>query len=189
MERYEKLGKRRFDTFSQAIKLAFKRKAKIIVETGTVRIAGNWGDGLSTVIFGDYCQRVGGRLWTCDISKKNIKISKRVTKGYKEYINYIVSDSVQFLQSFPHQIDFLYLDSLDTRRNLETKSKKREVYKAQQHNLNEFQVIEHRLHKDSIVFIDDFFPKVGKPLYTVPYMQENGWKLLTEKNQALLVRC
>ena len=75
--------------FEFALKEADKRSHKIIVETGVARgktkffffTRHNWKDGMSTLIFSNYADYVGGHLYSCDIDQKNINNAKKVFKG------------------------------------------------------------------------------------------------------------
>jgi predicted O-methyltransferase YrrM len=180
--KYRKL-KGRYNSFSKAIHLAVKRNVKIIVETGTAREEGNWkGDGLSTILFGDFCKTFGAKVTTCDISMENIETCKQLTEAYKEYITYITGDSVRFLKNYEEKIDFLYLDSFDSSNG--------NVSQAQEHNLAEIKSAEDKLHENTIILIDDYNkdPGAGKGALTVPYLQKRGWKLIHDDVQAILVR-
>jgi len=178
-----KLGVR-FATTELAYNLMIERNVKNIVETGTARDIGNWnGDGLSTFFFGDYCNRYGGHVWTCDISPEAIRTSQLITKLFSDYITYITKDSLIFLKEFIERIDLLYLDSFDSVKGMEEQ--------ASQHNLNEVKIILNKLHENTIVFIDDYHPNknTGKGIYSVPFLIENGWKLLNNYGyQAVLIK-
>lgn len=181
--KYRKKLHKRYSSFAKAITLAIERKVTNIIETGTARDPEGWkGDGLSTILFGDYCRKFNARLVTCDISEKNIQICKELTKKFKSYITYIIDDSVHFLKNYPYQIDFLYLDSLD--------STEENVKQAQEHNLAEVQSAEDKLHSKSIILIDDYSkdPDKGKGALSVPYLQSKGWKLVHDSVQALLIK-
>jgi predicted O-methyltransferase YrrM len=167
---------------------------RTIVETGTTRQKHNWhGDGCSTIIYADFCaqfknQKASPHVWTCDISKENIEMCKEVTKEYKEHITYVVDDSINFLSKFDDPIDFLYLDSYDA-------SKGKDIL-ASEHNLKEAKISIDKLHESSVILLDDSRvngEKIGKGIYSIPYLKDNGWKLLNEKwgglqCQALFVR-
>ena len=111
----------RFKSFEFALIEAKKRNLRTLVETGVARGKEkflffskiNWKDGMSTLIFSDYVKHMNGTLTSCDISQKNINNAKKFTKKNKEFVNFIVDDSVKFLSEFNKDIDFLYLDSLD----------------------------------------------------------------------------
>lgn len=181
MSQYKKL-KVRFNSFSKAINLAIERNVKIIVETGTAREPDNWhGDGLSTILFGHFCQTFDSRLWTCDIEGEHIEMSRKLSQEYADRITYVVGDSVTFLHNFEGKIDFLYLDSFD--------SKLEQMEASQQHNLNELKASEDKIHEGTIILIDDYYPqRHGKGGLSVPYLQDKGWKLVTDESQALLIK-
>jgi len=173
--KYRRRLHKRYPSFAKAVTLAIERGVTNIVETGTARSPRGWkGDGLSTVIFGDYCRHFNARLVTCDISEKNIQISKELTKEFNDFITYIVDDSVHFLKNYSYQIDFLYLDSLDSTED--------NIKQAQEHNLAEVKSAEDKLHTRSIILIDDYSknPNKGKGALSVEYLKLKGWKLIHE---------
>ena len=95
----------RFPMFEYALKLAQKRNLKVLVETGTSRGKNkffffrkyNWKDGMSTIIFGEFANFINGKLYTCDVSKENIKSAMNFTKSLENNITFCVDDSVNFL--------------------------------------------------------------------------------------------
>ncbi len=173
-------------TLLLALYIAKNRNLTHIVETGTTRKEGFNMDGQATSLFGDYCHTLlngNGKIWTCDINKNNIDMCKQITEEYKSYITYVVDDSLNFLEKFDDRIDFLYLDSFDA-----TEGKSEE---ASQHNLKEIKIALPKLHKDSVVVIDDYHmgENTGKGMYSVPYLKENGWRTLnTTGYQAVLIK-
>jgi hypothetical protein len=61
--------------------------------------------------------------------------------------------------------------------------------KCQLHHLEEFKAIENRLHKKSIVLIDDCdLPNGGKGKMVVEYMLSKDWIILMKAYQILLAR-
>jgi predicted O-methyltransferase YrrM len=171
MNQYHRLGKRR-ESFELVISMSVERDVKRIVETGTARKKGNWrGDGLSTHIFGNYCNTFGGKLWTCDISPKNIQTCKEITQKYSHNITYIAKDSLAFLKKFDSNIG----DGTEARK----------------HSLKEIKLAEPKLHEDSIVFLDDFCSgrkTKGKCGLSVPYLKNQGWVSVYEGCQVVLIR-
>lgn len=175
------LGKR-FVTMYHSLYALTGLGGKSIVETGTARASDNWrGDGLSTLVFGAWCRRFGGRLWSCDISRENIDASRRMTARYADAITFVVSDSVKFLESFTAKIDFLYLDSWDFDAG--------DPGPSQDHGLNEARAAEHALHERSILLIDDCgLVHGGKGGKSVPYLKAQGWSEVESQYQVLLSR-
>ena len=117
LEYYNNTKNFRFKSFEFALLEAKKRNLKTLVETGVARgkrkflffSKKNWKDGMSTLIFSDYARYIGGTLTSCDISKKNVENAKKFTKKNREYINFLVDDSIKFLSEFKTGIDFLGL--------------------------------------------------------------------------------
>lgn len=142
----------------------------VIVETGTTRGklgGGVVGDGWATVAFGWYCRKYGGEVYTVDILEEAIEECKKITEEYEDVINYIVGDSVEFLQSFEGVIDFLYLDSSDNPQII----------------LNELLVAYDKLSSAAIIVIDDTHDSmsVGKGVLACKHLLENGWRVLLDK--------
>ena len=46
----------------------------------------NWKDGMSTIMFSEYARFINGKLYSCDISTKNIDQAKKFTSKNKEYV-------------------------------------------------------------------------------------------------------
>jgi hypothetical protein len=111
--KYAKPGHRRHATMKAALNLFLQNGGSNIVETGCCRLPDDWGAGLSTVMFGDFCKKYTKRLYTVDLSPENMAICRDLTKEYNGFIDYHVEDSVSFLKRFDQTIDLLYLDSYD----------------------------------------------------------------------------
>lgn len=158
----------------QALLIAVARNARTVVETGTTRTPDAWaGDGQSTVVFGDWCKRYGGRLWTCDISEPAIAAARSVTQAYREHIEYRAEDSIGFLRNFERPIDVLYLDSYDFPLDGSDHNP------SQDHSLNEAKAALPHLHNQSIIIVDDCgLPFGGKGGKVVPFLFGEGWQVV-----------
>ncbi len=171
----------RFKSFEYALIEANKRNLKILVETGVARGKKkflffskiNWKDGMSTLIFSDYARYVNGMLTSCDIDSKNIENAKKFSRKNKEFINFVVEDSIKFLSEFDKQIDFLYLDSLDG-----------QFEGASKHQLEEIKIAKKNLHKNSLVLLDD---KGDKTNLSIDYMLKNNFKIINETKEQVLL--
>jgi len=169
----------RAKTFKKALQLLNERATHNIVETGCIRQENDYGAGYSTVIFGEFCKRLGGHISTVDISPENIAVCKLVTTQYKDMIDYYIDDSVNFLKNYDKWIDLLYLDSLDTPIT-------GDATEAQEHNLREFKAAEVLLSKGSIILLDDNdFENGGKTRLTKEYLKEKGYTELLGGQQSL----
>ena len=171
----------RFKSFEYALIEANKRNLKILVETGVARGKKkflffskiNWKDGMSTLIFSFYFRYVNGMLSSCDIDSKNIENAKKFSRKNKEFINFVVEDSIKFLSEFDKQIDFLYLDSLDG-----------QFEGASKHQLEEIKIAKKNLHKNSLVLLDD---KGDKTNLSIDYMLKNNFKIINETKEQVLL--
>jgi len=148
------------------------------------------GDGGSTLMMSDFCRNFGGHIWTCDIDPEGMENCRRHTRDYGDLITYVVDDSLSFLESYPNQIDFLYLDSLGGAGQEAEEA-------AALHQLEEFKRAEDKLHENSIILVDDTLTLEGqiqrtaKGFYSVPHMMEKGWNLVHTGNkmhQAVLTK-
>ena len=184
LEKYNNKKNIRFDFFKKTLQNFMNRGLKTIVETGTSRGKQkfiffkkfNWKDGMSTLMFSEFAKNIKGELHSCDISKENIENARDFTKEFKDYVTFYNQDSIAFLKNFKKTIDLLYLDSFDG-HNTEL---------ASNHQLKEAKVSLNKLNENSLVLLDD---KGAKTLYSQKFYEENGFKILDEStNQILLTK-
>lgn len=173
----------KYFTFKAALNLFLQNNGQIIVETGTQRLKDDPG-GCSTTLFGAFCKRYGRKLFTVDVNPVNIQVSKECTEEFKDSITYVLMDSVKFLREFNSPIDLLYLDSLDC------PWPPADATEAQTHSLNELQAAYDKLHKDSILLIDDNnFENGGKTRLSKRFLLETGeWVCILDLGQTLWLR-
>jgi len=179
--------RKRRDTFRRVLELLDAIQAKIIIETGTSRegLHGAKSNGAATIVFGKWAQINNAFLHSVDISEKSVDAAQAEVNKQKlqSHVTIHLSDSLVFLENFSERVDFLYLDSYDYSDDIEIQ------VKSQEHHLKEFKAIEHQLHENSLVLIDDCdLPNGGKGKLVVAYMIENGWKILMNEYQILLAR-
>lgn len=154
-----------------------------IVETGTLRgvlAEAIPGDGGSTCLWGFFCKLTGNKCYTVDILPDAIENCRKWTQEYKESINYVVSDSVSFLENFNDRIDLLFLDSFDSPPQF--------MEQASQHQLKEIESCYDKLKPGTLILLDDAPPGLngGKVKYSVNFLNEKGAKMLYHgDNQAL----
>lgn len=181
LEKYNHEKNIRFESFKFALTEANTRGLKTIVETGCARgkrkffffSKKNWKDGMSTMIFSDYAKFVNGSLITCDIDNNNIKNAKKFVGLNKRYVEFVVDDSLNFLNKINKTIDFLYLDSLDG-----------QFKEASNHQLSEIKIAINKLQNNSLVLLDD---KGSKTNLSIDYMLKNNFKILNETNEQVLL--
>lgn len=177
-------GKRQV-TLLKTLELLAERGAKNLVETGIARagLKQTRADGASTIVFGKWCQQNNAHLYSVDIDPEATHLASVCLEeeGLSKEVTVITSDSVAFLNSFDQQVDFLYLDSYDFPKNDPTGQRL-----SQEHHLKEFKAIEHRLHEDTIVLIDDCrLTNGGKGKLVIDYMESKGWQPIIKKYQYL----
>jgi hypothetical protein len=175
-----KLGVR-FNTFEMLFKLAYERNLKNTIETGTARGKEkfyylkpriNWKDGMSTVLFSEYNKDINGLFWSCDIDNKNIYNASNFIKNLNYKVNFVVSDSHDFLRNCSMIIDILYLDSLDGN-----------MPKANEHQLIEAQLASINMNDNGLIILDD---KGSKTELSIPFLKSKGWKIILENEQQVL---
>jgi len=123
-------------------------------------------------------------LHSVDISQNAVNVAMAEVGAQKLENNVTIhlSDSLEFLRRFKEPVDFLYLDSYEYSEELPERTI------CQEHHLNEFKLIENRLHNNSIVLIDDCgLPGGGKGKKVIDYMIPRGWKIIISKYQVLLL--
>lgn len=175
----------KYPSFKAALNLFLQNNGQIIVETGTQRLKDDPG-GSSTTLFGAFCKRYSTKLFTVDINPANMKVSKECTEEFKDYIGYMLTDSVKFLKEFEMPIGLLYLDSLDC------PLPPMDATEAQTQNLRELKAAYDKLHKGSLVLIDDNnFENGGKSRLSKKYLLETGeWLCIMDAGQTLwMKRC
>jgi hypothetical protein len=164
----------RTPTFLFAISEITKKKNPIIVETGCSRKDHGtlaWGDdGCSTFLFDLFTLPGSGRVYSVDISIKNVS---HVLAFVSDRVSVTCADSVAYLSSFQsaQSIDLLYLDSYDfdpARPEL-----------SQMHHLNEIKSIYPRLKSGCLILVDDVdIPgheeTLGKGKFVKKYLEEQG---------------
>jgi hypothetical protein len=95
--------------------LSRPREGLVIVETGSLRVPGNWaGDGQSSFLFDALVRDRGGTLVSIDVTLESLDAARRVCSSA---INLVLGDSVATLHNLglllARRIDLLYLDSFD----------------------------------------------------------------------------
>ena len=173
----------RYSSFYELAQLLINNKFKVLVETGTARSGFDWceSDGCSTVVLGKIAQAIGAKLYSVDLDPNACARSREVTQSYKDSVQVIQSDSIAYLNSFDEGlIDFLYLDSYDY-----------EIVNpnpSQEHHKKEILVAYNKLHKKSVVMVDDCrLENGGKCLLVRQFLLERGWSLYLSSYQQIFL--
>lgn len=171
---------KRYDTFYNVMRMMVHRNAKILVETGTSRRGENcFDDGCSTLILGSFANILGLQLYSVDIDEKCCVESRKAAKIFGSNVEVIQSDSVAYLANFNKGlIDFLYLDSFD----FDWKNPN----PSQEHHLKEIEAVYSKIHKKTIIMLDDCALKNGgKCTLVSKFLDDQGWKVHTNGYQII----
>lgn len=186
----------RYWTFQLALNILFQRKKKrpVIVETGCQRAKDDIGAGMSSSIFGEYCYRYRGKLYSIDLYPQHLEMCKHCTAAFSSNIEYVLSDSITWLRETKRiTADLLYLDSLDYPISPDgfLVIDEEEKIASQRHCLNEFLAAlgSGKLTNTSIVIADDNqLPGGGKPALLKEHLAKSGWKCLMDFQQTVWCR-
>ena len=104
---------------------------------------------------------------------QNIFNAYHFTKKFSKQVNFALANSLDFLRVLNANIDILYLDSLDGN-----------IPGANDHQLKEAEIAIKNLNSDGLVILDD---KGGKTDLSIPFFLKNGWKIIFENDQQVLL--
>lgn len=150
----------------------------------------DWSAGIFTKYFSDVLtyRNKNFRITTVDLSESSLNVCKIMTKNNENKINYVLSDSENFIKNTePKSIDLLYLDTGNMDENT-----------AQLHLREAKLVVEKNILKDDgIILIDDvrnpymLEKKItnnsyGKSKYAIPYLLENGYNIVVDEYQVIM---
>ena len=147
----------------------------------------DWSAGCFTKVFSNLYPN--SEFHTVDLMKSHINRSKLMNSDMKN-ITYHVSSSEDILNIFEKKIDILYLDTGDMTPIEET---------AQLH-LREAEIIVKKniMAEGGIILIDDVksvVPKqygeksdLGKAKYSIPYFLINGYEIVMDEYQTILIK-
>ncbi len=171
----------RCDSAQKVLKFISHISSPTIVETGCVRSNDDWGAGYFGYWMGMYLRLHGaGSLDSVDITPGNVEIAKKITKDFP--VKTHLSDSVKWLSEYKGEpINLLYLDSMDT-----------DVPHHAEHCLKEAEAGIKKLSSNCAILIDDTAmvdgALKGKGRLAVPWLVTQGFKVIHQGYQSLLVR-
>jgi hypothetical protein len=169
-----------FDYLLRAAAQRFGRP--LVVETGCIRSEEDFaGAGFSTLLLGIFAASRGGSLVSIDHDPGHCDFARRTVACLGAAVDIVENDSVAWLAEQHGRIDILYLDSRDS-----------DEPGCAQHGLSEIQAALHLLHEGSIVAFDDTpyanGAFIGSGAAGVPWLLEQGWKILHSGHQTMLSR-
>lgn len=147
----------------------------LILETGCLRAAGNWGgDGQSTYLFDRFVARHGGRVLSVDLDPTACAAARSLV-GQRTSVH--CAESVAFLWGYrpPRPVDCVYLDSFDLDWS--------RPHASSLHHLKELTALLPRLSPGCLVVVDDNFGGRGKGEYIRAFMDDLGVPPLFDEYQ------
>ena len=202
----------RLPTMKLALELLELRGGTRILETGCARQVDNWeGDGMSSLVWGEWAATHNGHLTTVDADPGNLETCRTLTAEWADAITYVHDDSVHYMGTHTEPVDLLYLDSYDYPLIdlLEFVGGYQDfaVNVAKLHALGDDYIVEHHwdviassqkhaeremlaalplLHDRSLVLIDDAnLPGGGKARLARTVLADAGWTCLLDAYQTL----
>jgi len=202
----------RWPTMKMALNLFLQNGGGTIVETGCQRELDDWGAGASTSIFAKVLEHYkSGHLYSIDNNSEHICRAATFIQEYADYVDLILDDSINGLNTLNKSIELLYLDSFDypieelakpyggfdhwneALLALERMTEQEvlnqfgnDLLPSQEHCLKELLAAEPHLHSGSVLLIDDnTLPGGGKGRLTREYLLDKRWLLLLDYHQSL----
>ena len=182
LEKYDKKFASKLAIRSKTFRKIFKeiekknKKSYLIVETGCIRTTDGYaGDGMSTILFDEFVNFHDGKVVSVDTNEEHCILAQSMTSD-KTTVH--CSDSIDFLSNYTlsNKIDLLYLDSFDIDFN--------NPHKSAQHHMNEFNAIENKLEKGTIIIVDDHKnDQSGKGMYIAKHMKNIGYERFIDDYQ------
>lgn len=124
-----------------------------IVETGCLRVAGNWADGQSTALFDKYVSTRGGgsRVYSVDINEGNVAVCRSLTSDHVQvtcagsvaYLNRLTRE----LQRAGTRVNLFYLDSFDVDFTY--------WFASAAHHMKELLAASRCIDSDTLIVVDD----------------------------------
>ena len=156
-----------------------------IVETGCARLEGDWSAGMSTFILAHFCSVMGGRLFSVDHSRRNVRVARDLVAKFNS-TTFVVGDSLRVLPRLLrrlHRCDLLFLDSMDCPPDGDARP-------AQLHQLSEWRAAEPFLAEGTVLLLDDnAYSNGGKTLLTKTELREHeDWLHLLDADQSLWLK-
>lgn len=169
-------------SFTEILKLILDRSAITLVETRS-----SWNgltnpieDNLSSIIFSQFAYMTGREFLSIEKNENSIKKSRHSVIGFQDNTRFIYSDTVEYLYKNQINIDFLYLNSYSYDSH--------NVENIQKHHLKEIKAAYNKLHRNSIIVLDDCEIFDGRKCKLASdFLLKLGWeKSLNKKQQVFL---
>jgi len=159
----------------------------------------DWGAGIFSRVCAEIIAGTGAALHSVDPSPKAMRISRTITDGIDANVSFHQTTSTEFMRSFGEPIDLLYMDHHETCEE-----------GALLHRRDSEIVVEPgTLSLDGVILIDDVHVHgaareratemlrriarrgdlhYGKGKYSIPYLRDQGFRILFEGYQVVMGR-
>ena len=137
----------------------------------------DWGAGIFTKVFAENLKDQKCNIYTIDPDTSANIIVNTMCNEY-DNVKIHKTYSTFFLKDFNEKIDFLYMDHMETSEEA-----------AIQHLIDIKLIIEKDLMSENgIILVDDVGNNIlsGKGKYSIPFLQNNGYKIIIHDYQVLL---
>tara|TARA_R110000796_G_scaffold46979_3_gene113300 strand:+ start:53 stop:622 length:570 start_codon:yes stop_codon:yes gene_type:complete len=170
-------------------------KGKTLIEIGTTREGLNGQD--SSSYFYKISKERGISFTTVDMDSEN---TERIKDRFSD-IDAICSKGEDFLQNFAGTINYLYIDAFDFHHNNHSSKRCESYRKNLDTTINDKSC--HKMHLDcvanciekisegGVVVIDDCFGEKferGKGVTAIPFLIDNGFKVIRRNSQAVALQ-
>lgn len=170
-------------------------RGKTLIEIGTTREQLDGQD--SSSYFYKISKKRGINFITVDMDPEN---TERIKDRFSD-IDAICSKGEDFLQSFTGTIDYLYIDAFDFYHNGHSPKRHESYQKNLDTTINDKSC--HKMHLDcatnciekmsagGVIVIDDCFGEKferGKGVTAIPFLIDNGFKVIRKNSQAVALQ-
>lgn len=169
----------RHRSFDLVMKLASERLLTKWVETGCIRSVDDWTAGFATYVFGLYLRGVKGHLDSVELDGGNAQFAREWTVGLPVEVHQ--AHSHDYLRGRTTRVDVAYLDSADVGTD-----------GYQECCLEEARLVLPNMADNGLILIDDTCwgkgAFRGKGTMAIPFLLEQGWRIVYAGYQVLLSR-
>jgi hypothetical protein len=174
---------------------------KILIEIGTTRE--NIPMQGSTMEIARLCNKKNISFTTVDMDKNNTTWAKAISSISHLELTATTEKGEEFLQNSIDEFDFIFLDAYDFDHGKHSLTRQKKYMQTLGAKINEedchlmhlkcAKSIVTKLRKDGVVCIDDTWKDkegnwVAKGTLAVPYLLKNNFKIIEEKNRAVLLK-
>lgn len=188
-----------FKTHLDSYKASIGERRLVLIEIGTTREEVK-GQG-STRQFAEFCKQQGLHFITIDMDPHNSRMAQRLFRQLDCAFEAITSKGEEYLREYPGPIDFIFLDAYDFDHGKHSELRQSRYQQFLGARIDDQQC--HRMHLEcaeslvdklaekGLICFDDTWLDHGKwtakGTLAMPYLMDNGFKLIDARNRAALL--